>query len=114
MQREHCIINCYESMSQATGDMLAAARRNDWDKLVSAEQDCARIIEKLKGLGDLNPVDPQLRQRKTDIIRKVLADDAEIRNLTQPWLRQLEGYLKSSGTSKKLGSAYGSSSVHGD
>jgi flagellar protein FliT len=109
MDRENFIIAHYESISNATAEMLEAARRNDWDGVVAAERDCARIIEKLKELGDLAPRDPSLRHRKAEIIRKVLADDAEVRYLTEPWLRQLEGYLRSSGTSKKLGHAYGAS-----
>jgi hypothetical protein len=55
-------------MSQATHKCLAAARENDWDWVVSAEQECSRIIESLKQLGDLAPRDPQLRERKAEII----------------------------------------------
>ncbi|MES2354461.1 MAG: flagellar protein FliT [Pseudomonadota bacterium] len=107
MEREHHIISCYESMSLATTDMLAAARRNDWDGVIAAERNCSQIVENLKRLGDLVPTDPQLRQRKLEIIIKVLADDAEIRNLTQPWLQQLEVFLKNAGTTRKLSHAYG-------
>jgi flagellar protein FliT len=112
--REDRIIACYESMSRATDKMLAAARENDWDRVVSAEKECSQIIENLKQLGDLAPRDPHVRRRKAEIIRKVLADDAEVRNLTQPWLRQLEGYLRSADTSKKLGHTYGSAPPYGD
>jgi flagellar protein FliT len=100
--RESRIIACYEMISHATGKMLAAARENDWNKVISAENECSLIIDELKKLGDLAPSDLLLRQRKAEIIRKVLADDAEIRNLTQPWLRKLDGYLQSV-SNKKLG-----------
>jgi flagellar protein FliT len=112
--RENRIVACYESMSHVTGKMLAAARESDWDSVVLAGKECSLIIDELKQLGDLAPRDSQLRQRKREIIRKVLADDAEIRNLAQPWLCKLEGYLKSAGPSKKPGNSYGNASAFGE
>ena len=100
--RENRIIACYEMISRATGRMVIAARENDWSNVVSAENECSLIIDDLKKLGDLAPRDLLLRQRKAEIIRKVLADDAEIRDLTQPWLRKLDGYLQNV-SNKKLG-----------
>jgi flagellar protein FliT len=35
----------------------------------------------------------KLRQRKQEIIQQILADDAEIRILTQPWMAQLQNIL---------------------
>jgi len=114
MERENYIISCYESMSTASGEMLAAARRNDWDSMIAAERVCAQIVEKLKAMDNVVPNNPQLRQRKAEIIRKVLAEDAEIRNLTQPWLQQLEGFLKNAGTTRKVSHAYSASSNGGE
>lgn len=110
MEQEKFIISCYESMSAASGEMLEAARKNDWDSLIAAERVCAQIVEKLKALDNVVPNDPQLRQRKAEIIRKVLAEDAEIRSLTEPWMKQLEGFLQSAGKSKKMSQMYGMSS----
>jgi len=111
--RENRIIACYEMISRATGRMLVAARENDWNNVVAAENECSLVIDELKKLGDLVPSDLLLRQRKAAIVRKVLADDAEIRNLTQPWLRKLDGYLQSVGN-KKLGHISESSSACGE
>jgi flagellar protein FliT len=112
--RESRIIACYEMISHATGRMLVAARKNDWNTVVSAESECSLIIDELKKLGDLVPSDLVLRQRKAEIIRKVLADDAEIRNLTQPWLRKLDGYLQSASSHKKLGRISGNTAACGE
>ena len=49
-------------------------------------------IEPLRG-----NIDTRLRKRKAELIRKILADDREIRDLAQPWLGKLEGYLKGRG-----------------
>lgn len=108
MEKEKFIISHYESMSLASTSMLNAARRSDWDSVAAAEKDCARIIEELKTLGDLVPQDPLLKQRKAEIIRKVLAEDKEIRDLAQPWLNELESFIKSASTNKKLVHTYSS------
>jgi hypothetical protein len=44
--------------------------------------------------------------RKGAIIRQVLAEDAEIRRLTQPWLRRIEELLRASSNQLRLGDTY--------
>ena len=101
MDREQHIISYYESISRASVAMLAAARRKDWNGVLAAERDCALVIEKLKGLGNLCPNDPTLRQRKLEIIRQLLARDAEVRYLTEPWLHRLDSYLGRGASAKR-------------
>ena len=96
----------YGSIAELSGAMVGAAQRGDWDRLVELEQDCHRLIEKLKGPEPALLADPQFRQRKAGILRKVLADDAEVRRFTEPWMTRLEIYLGSSHQAKRLHSAY--------
>ena len=84
----------YESIGHVTRLMLRAAEEQDWDMLLDAEACCARLIDRLQAMMDDHTVlAPEDSRRKHEIIRKVLADDAQIRLLTQPWLRQLETML---------------------
>lgn len=48
-----------------------------------------------------------LRQHKVVLIQKIMADDKEIRNLTEPWMQQLSSMINSTGTERKLSRAYG-------
>lgn len=99
------IIATYENMLAVSGQMLAAARSSDWDRLVDLEKHCRALAERLAA-GEAPRLTGQLRQRKVEIIRRMLADDAEIRNLTQPWLAQLQQFLGSAGQERKLRRAY--------
>ncbi len=98
-------ISHYESVATASAEMLEAARRQDWDALVSAERRCAGIISLLKTRGE-SPLDERGRERKAEIIRRVLADDAEIRRLLDPRMRELERLLTGAVTRKRVNNAY--------
>ena len=100
------IIATYEAILSITGQMLQAARSNDWDYLMALEEDCRANVEKLMAANPA-PLGGEYQQRKVEIIHKVLADDAEIRNITQPWVAHLQNVLGSIGREKKLSQAYG-------
>ena len=102
------IIGTYENILAITAQMLDAARAADWDLLVKREQTCRDLVESLmSGRIDNNIVlEPPVRKRKVEIIRKVLADDAEIRNLAEPWMQRLQHLLTSVGQERKLHAAY--------
>ena len=97
----------YESVSAASGRMLHAARDSDWDALIEQEKVCAALIEALRAAGAERELSGEAMVRKAAIIHRVLADDAEIRRLTQPWLRKLEELLRVSSNQLRLGGTYG-------
>ena len=87
------IIAIYEAILTITGRMLKAARSADWERLIALEHECRGLTKKLM-INDENKVlSNDLRQRKQEIIQQILADDAEIRTLTQPWMAQLQNIL---------------------
>lgn len=102
------IIGTYENILAVTAQMLDAARDADWDLLVNREQECRQLVESLMDTRNENDIalEPQVRRRKVEIIRKVLADDAEICNLTEPWMQRLQHLLTSVGRERKLHAAY--------
>jgi flagellar protein FliT len=97
----------YESVAAASGDMLEAARRRDWGALADAERRCAVVIAVLKASGAGARLDADKQRRKADIIRRVLAHDAEIRRLLDPRMRELEHLLGSARTQRRVDDAYG-------
>jgi flagellar protein FliT len=108
--RQQRIVSFYEEMALVSDQMLADARLENWDAVVQGERRCAEIIECLKTLGDLAPVVPSLRQQKAEFARQVLANDAAIRDLAQPRLRQLELKLNNPGNARRLANAYNATS----
>jgi flagellar protein FliT len=101
------LASTYEGLARTTGHMLDAALDGRWDDLVALERQCAQLIETMSALETEDPLPQGLRQRKAAMIRKVLADDAAIRNITEPWLQQLGSMLGANRHSQRLLRTYG-------
>jgi len=101
------VIQTYEAILDVTARMLDAARNSDWDLLVEREQECRMLVERLVAARAEVDLDDDARKRKAEIIRKVLSDDAAIRDLTQPWLARLQHMMTSTGRERQLHAAYG-------
>lgn len=102
------VIEIYEDMSNLTGQMLAAARSRDWEALVELESKCASHVRTLaEGEGPVT-LEGERRDRKITLIRKILADDRAIRDITEPWMAELAALMANARTERKLNNAYGS------
>ncbi len=113
LETEKQIVERYTRMADASHRMLSAARDDDWDRVGEVEKECASLIAELSKMGDLAPADPDLRQQKLGLMKRVLADDAELRLLSQPWLKKLDALLRSPETVARLDRAYGSGAAPG-
>lgn len=107
MMNEQEVIYLYENVATITDQMLAAARVGDWEKLATLESRCADQVNILKTGEPPVPLTGTSRERKVEIIKKILADDKEIRNITEPWMNKLSMMINSTGTERKLNRAYG-------
>ena len=107
---EQEVIYLYENVANITTEMLAAAREGDWDRLVALENRCSDQVSILKTGEAPAVLTGASRERKVEILKKILADDREIRNITQPWMQKLSLLINSTGAERKLNHAYGSHS----
>lgn len=102
------ILALYESVADITDQMLAAARTGDWEKLAALESRCSSQVEIIKQNDQpRQPLTPLAREQKTRILKKILEDDRQIRDITEPWMAQLSAMINSAGTERKLSQAYG-------
>lgn len=101
------VIVLYEAIATITDQMVAAARASNWEQLAELESRCADHIATLKKGETLMPLPAIARERKAKIIQKILADDREIRSITEPWMTQLSALIKSASTERKLSQSYG-------
>lgn len=99
------VIEDYQSLSSITGKMREAAAQGEWDKLISLEQECQRKVEELKPR-DVVPSNPNERQQKIALIKKMLADDADIRSRTETWMGQLQRIMQSTRSEQQLQQTY--------
>lgn len=111
LHMEEKIVEHYRHMAAISQRMLAAAIADDWDRVCEAEKECARVIDDLSMIGDLSPTDPALRRQKLELMQRVLADDAAIRLLSQPWLKKLDALLQTTDSKARLGRAYGADTL---
>lgn len=103
------LLDCYERIAGVTGHMLAAARGGDWDSLIQLEAQYLGHVDTIRRFDPDVPMDPAARTRKHDIIRRILADDAAIRELALPRLAHLDALLRSNRQRRALRDAYGAS-----
>lgn len=101
------VISLYEKVAVITNRMVAAAREYDWERLAELESLCASHVETLRQDESTVPLTGMVREQKVKIIQKILADDREIRSITEPWMDHLSSLIKSTGTERKLSQAYG-------
>ena len=90
------ILETYDAMSVKSGQMVEAVQQGDWDRLAVLEKDCSALVGALRAVhvGGTPPrPDAAYAKRKVALMRKVLADDAEIRRHTEPWMTRLQAYL---------------------
>ncbi|MFM7847783.1 MAG: flagellar protein FliT [Rubrivivax sp.] len=87
------LIHYYETIERASADMLEAARAGQWEEVVRLEGACMVLISELKHKAQESRLDAESRRTKTRIMQRILLNDAEIRNLAEPWLSDLEKML---------------------
>ena len=90
------LLDHYEQIAQASQSMLDAARNSDWDEVERQEERCRALVASLKAASVASPLlRPQDNRRRMELLRRMLAADAEIRGRSEPWLRQLEQLISS-------------------
>ena len=83
------LMNYYEAIERASSDMLSAARVGDWDEVVKLEGACVLLISQLKQAACEAPLGQDEAKIKSRIMQRILVNDAEVRNLAEPWLPDL-------------------------
>jgi flagellar protein FliT len=84
------LLNYYEALEKASADMLAAARRGDWDAVVRLESASSRLISQLQHAAQVTALAAEHRPAKSAIMCRILANDAEVRRLAEPWSEKLD------------------------
>ena len=101
------MIATYEQILALMNLMHRAADAREWEQLVALEQQCKKLVQGLIERDRGAPLGETLRERKISLVRQVLAVDAAIRNITEPWLRELQGLLTTRNRQQQLFATYG-------
>lgn len=104
-------IELYEEMTALSARMVEAARRNDWDSLIELERSVSELRLRLAEDEDNTHLERLERERKAALIQRILADDAEIRRHTEPWMEQVRQFLGGARKKRQVDQAYGARSL---
>ncbi|WP_253192812.1 flagellar protein FliT [Janthinobacterium sp. LM6] len=78
-----------------TNKMVVAARLSDWNDLDALENQCASAASTVM-TGKVPALAGASRLRKIDLLKQILANDREIRTITEPWMTQLPNAMQGS------------------
>lgn len=84
------LINHYKAIESASRDMLMSAKAADWHQVQVCEATCSALIAKLRGGAGTQSLPADQRQEKRRIMKRILALDAQIRCLSEPWQARYE------------------------
>ena len=87
------LMDYYKAIEDSSERMLQAARINDLDSLVRYQGVCTVLIEQLRFQARQQQLGPEERSEKARIMQRILRNDAEIRQLTEPWLTELDAMM---------------------
>jgi flagellar protein FliT len=104
-------IELYEEMTALSARMVDAARRNDWDNLIELERSVGALRLRLSQEEDNYRLEFSERERKAALIQRILADDAEIRRHTEPWMEQVRQFLGGARKKRQVDQTYGAHSA---
>jgi len=98
----------YERLSELSGQMLARARAQDWSAVVTLCLCYQQTVEEIKAFtgGKLAPHIMNTAKRHA-LLRKILSDDAHLRDLTKPELARLGKLLSTLSRQRTLHQTYG-------
>lgn len=83
------VLSMYENIAGLSTQMAAAARMGDWDGVGKLETQCTSAA-RATATG-VPALDGAPRMRKIDLLKQILANDREIRDLADPWMNTIPG-----------------------
>lgn len=88
------VLDIYKSIVNITGAMLSAAQAEDWVQVVNHGQEYCETVERLRDIEPNEPpLDGEARAIKYDLLVQILDNDAAVRDLAMPQLKNLSQML---------------------
>jgi len=86
------VLAMYENIAAITGRMANAARAGDWNGLAQLETQCA--LQASAARAGVPPLEGDQRKRKIDLLKQIMANDRVVRDVTEPWMGQLDRAMR--------------------
>jgi flagellar protein FliT len=86
------VLSMYENIAGLTGKMAAAAQSGDWTGFDSLQAQCA--VQASATATGVPALDGAKRLRKIDLLKQIMANDRAVRDVTEPWMGQLDRAMR--------------------
>jgi flagellar protein FliT len=73
--------------------MLTSARCGDWDEVARLEATCSGLIDQLQLAAHKSALAAEHLKAQSAIMRRILANDAQIRHLAESWFDDLDALM---------------------
>lgn len=104
------VLSLYKDIQAQAKKMLEFAQNDLWDELVQQESIRSHLFDQLKQHDLTESSNPTFLQDKSMLIQSILAIDQQVMQLSQQWMKEMQGTLNAASLDKRLKSAYGDSS----
>lgn len=101
------VVANYETLAALTLRMREAATSGEWDTLVNIERERSELLAATKPLDAQIKLDPASSQRKDQLLKTILAQDAETQVLVKSWMDQFQMTMQSATQEMRLLKKYG-------
>ena len=86
------VLSMYETIAGLTGKMAAAAQSGDWNGFDSLQAQCA--AQAAAAATGVPALEGARRLRKIDLLKQIMANDRAVREITEPWMGQLDRAMR--------------------
>lgn len=83
------ILEHYQEIADVTGDMFASAQAGDWASVLSLGLHYCELVEDLKAIKRSVDMDETTRSKKHELLVRILANDANTRDLAVPQMARM-------------------------
>jgi flagellar protein FliT len=90
-------LSAYENILLLTQQMLEAAKIGDRQQMQALEDRFNEQIKSIKSAGGLVKLSGELRTKKVHLLNHILDNDRAIRDITDPWLKELSAFINNTG-----------------
>ena len=97
----------YSRMLTISGEMLNAANEEEWDKLISLEQERFGVVSTLQMAPNLVPDTEEDRKVLIGLIHEIQKCDEKIEPIIRSWMGELKSMFESAGNELKIEKQYG-------
>lgn len=101
------VLRLYRMAAAVTRDILDHAREADWDRVVALGDEYHDIVERIRQLGDVPPLDADDLAAKHALLVNIVENDAATRALVVPGLERLGNLMGTMRRQQSLNKTYG-------